>query len=865
MISSLEGDGKRVSSFRADVTGVFTAPLRAGTRCISILMHLSLSLSLSWRGWLSAEPSGRRGAAIRPGRGRRVGFPRALNGQRLASRLGGVVCVALGVLSLGSGSAVAAGGFALPDGRAWEMVSPVDKHGAAVEGLGSSILDAGLVQAAEGGSAIAYLANGSIVEGAVGNQAPSLSQVLSRRGVGGWSSQDIATPHESTVDIGGGRGEYDLFSPDLSVGLVGPKGETPLPPLEKGAEQTLYLRDDESGSYLPLVTAASVRPGSKIGGGLAFEGASSDLSHVVFLSPEALTESAEAVRGILGEPFRSFLYEWAGGRLQLVSLLPPNAEGTGPPPSPALAAAYIGFQSSLVSHAVSSDGSRVVWEATFAEAAYRHLYVRDVARGVSVQVDVVQPGAEGGQSEPVFQTASADGSLVFFTDSARLTVGSHASADGTYGVAEPDLYVFDVSSGVLRDLTSEGEGAPGEAAFVEGAVLGASEDGSYVYFAARGVLAEHAVSGANNLYVDHESGGVWEKPRFIADLTTSDIEGGLSAGERGVFAATGPAQNLVSRVSPDGRFVTFMSDASLTGYDNRDAVTGVPDEEVYLYEADTGRLVCASCDPSGARPVGVLDWEHVTGSTPLVDPDRTWNEATLAGNTPAWSWGGHSDSRTDYQSRFLGDSGRLFFNSPDGLVPGDVNGKEDVYEFEPAGVGGCVAGVTSASVVYSAADDGCVGLVSSGTSGDESAFMDASASGGDVFFLTSAQLVPQDVDGAFDVYDAHECTSVSPCTSPAVVSPPCSTAEGCRASGSGPVFGSPASESFAGAGNAPPPAVVPAAPRGLSRAQKLARALKACRKKPRGRRRVVCEAGARRAYVATTRRARGASSARTGR
>jgi hypothetical protein len=46
MISSFEGDGKRVSSLRTFVVRVVTAPLGAGTRCISVLMHLSLSLSL---------------------------------------------------------------------------------------------------------------------------------------------------------------------------------------------------------------------------------------------------------------------------------------------------------------------------------------------------------------------------------------------------------------------------------------------------------------------------------------------------------------------------------------------------------------------------------------------------------------------------------------------------------------------------------------------------------------------------------------------------------------------------------------------------------------------------------------------------
>jgi hypothetical protein len=33
------------------------------------------------------------------------------------------------------------------------------------------------------------------------------------------------------------------------------------------------------------------------------------------------------------------------------------------------------------------------------------------------------------------------------------------------------------------------------------------------------------------------------------------------------------------------------------------------------------------------------------------------------------------------------DGGRVFFNSDDGLVPKDVNGQEDVYEWEREGIG----------------------------------------------------------------------------------------------------------------------------------------------------------------------------------
>ncbi len=86
-------------------------------------------------------------------------------------------------------------------------------------------------------------------------------------------------------------------------------------------------------------------------------------------------------------------------------------------------------------------------------------------------------------------------------------------------------------------------------------------------------------------------------------------------------------------------------------------------------------------------------------------------------------------------------------------MPQASNGKEDVYEYEPEGVGSCT---------YSS---GCIGLISSGTSNQESAFLDASENGDDVFFMTSAQLVPADTDDAYDIYDAHVCSESSPCTS----------------------------------------------------------------------------------------------------
>ncbi len=183
----------------------------------------------------------------------------------------------------------------------------------------------------------------------------------------------------------------------------------------------------------------------------------------------------------------------------------------------------------------------------------------------------------------------------------------------------------------------------------------------------------------------------------------------------------------------------------------------------------------------------------------------------MAGSVPGWT--GEEAQGALYQSRYLSNSGRLFFDSPDALVPADVDGVENLYEYEPEGVGNCEGTVAGASQVYERQTGGCVGLISSGTSAQESVFLDASENGDDVFFMTTSQLVPQDLDSAYDVYDAHVCSVASPCSSSAVAVPPaCTTADSCRAAPvpQPAIFGPPPSATFSGTGNlapevAPPP------------------------------------------------------------
>src|SRR6185312_14617857 len=99
-----------------------------------------------------------------------------------------------------------------------------------------------------------------------------------------------------------------------------------------------------------------------------------------------------------------------------------------------------------------------------------------------------------------------------------------------------------------------------------------------------------------------------------------------------------------------------------------------------------------------------------------------------------------------YQSRYMDDQGRVFLNSVEALVPQDTNGKADVYEWEPSGVGGCTPAAETYSEAFSEGQGGCIALISSGKSDRAASFLDASADGNDVFFLTSGKLVPQDED-----------------------------------------------------------------------------------------------------------------------
>ena len=545
--------------------------------------------------------------------------------------------------------------FSLPDGRVWEMVSPVDKGGGAIAAP-EALFGGGDIQAAAAPASpsapIATYGAGTAFGDA--ESAPPGSQYLSRRSPAGWGTENVSTPLDSAAygDQPDGT-PYRVFSTDLSHALLFGgfpcRGElagclAPNPPLPgTGAPagyMAYYLRDSATGTLSSLLRLADVEHSALAPPALevSFAAASPDLGHVVLSSCASLTGDSSEVPGPPGrcDPAATNLYEWSAGGLRAVNLLP-GATTTSP-----------GASIAAPNGAVSSDGSRVYWTQG------GDLFLREGAQ--TVQVDEAQGG--GG----TFQTATPDGAVAFFTK------GGH-------------LYRFLAATKAATDITPAG-GVVG--------VLGASAGGDYVY------------------YQDGTALRQWHDGALATVAS-----GALAAAPSDYPPATGTA-----RVSDDGTHLLFLSSVELTGYDNLDAQTKQPDAEVYLYRspaAGGGSLTCVSCNPSGERPRG-----------PSTIPDVQANGSTKA-----------------YKPRVLtAGGGRVFFDSEDALVAHDTNSRPDVYQWEASGIGGCVR------------VPGCISLISSGRSPTGARFLDATAAGSDVFFLTEESLVNAD-PGSVDVYDAR--------------------------------------------------------------------------------------------------------------
>lgn len=764
---------------------------------------------------------------------------------------------ALALLALAAGPAAAAecGNEAireqqhaafLPECRAWELVSP---PGA----IPAYTFETGQLKATRASTATEGAYAGAVAWPAKypvpGNKVVA-KEFLSTRGSSGWTTF-AATP---TYSSGGIRYfecmPFVFLSPSLEAGVISANRETdsvsrgeeeycpttePYPLVSGEAEgvQNLFLRDNRSEpATYSLVNPAPMEGPPAIA---TFQDGSSTLSTVLFSEEAKLTPEAPA-----GED----LYDETGGELRLVSTLPSGTPIAGRVVGAAAhtvefegnANKAVGGQAegaAVITHAMSSDGSRVVFEAEGEgklylrvnatqpqsaiaaghETALNGEQCAEAAKACTIQLDASQASGPGGSA--AFLWANEAGTKFFFTDqaSAELTSDTQESSGA-------NLYEYKLpagaSTGTLTDLT------PVAKADVLGfSGLGESEEGKAIaYF-----VSEGALSGANpeghtptegkpNLYVLAE-GAV--APTFLATLSAARDTNDWAA------AADREATKLQARVSPNGAYIAFTTVRSIptlkrpAGYDNIDASTGEPDSEIYVYDHQTGQLACASCDPTGAPP-------H--GSTAL----RQGAPAAIAPGPY-------------YLQRSLLDDGTVIFDTAEPLLPSlDSNGVTDVYQYRA----------------------GALSLISGGASARPSSFVEASPDGRNIYFVTTQALSGRDTDNVLSLYDARKGGGFA---QPAA-SASCDEAAECQGMTTGPAaFAPPPSVSFAGLGNLKPPATEgkatqPTKGSGKARAERrrkaLRKALRRCRRIHRHNRhkRRVCTRLARKRYGAKAKGAR---------
>ena len=463
--------------------------------------------------------------------------------------------------------------LALPDCRAYEQASPVDKN--FTDALG----EADAVQSSPSGEAATFF---SIAPFPGVLSAASSPTYLSTRNGGEWSTQGLAPPADHPL-VGGSEGLTEGLTEDLAEALILVE-----PGLEAGMTPGVYsyLRDSATGAFRLL------------GPGIArLADATADDSRILF---EDTTK--ELVPGVRDENEVPYLYEWSGSRppgeeLSLAGVLPdgkaPVDGSVAGPGGPALGRSRGGATGEFYTqNTISEDGSRIF----FSDAETGRIYMREPEAARTVPVSA---------GPAYWRAATADGSEIFYTEG-------------------EDLYRFDVNKFEESKKPESEALAEAREALTSGVagVLGtlgiATKDGSYAYFVATGVLVgdentnkEKAKEGKANLYEWHDGETI-----FIAQLGTEDLYDEYNW--RGFYKPNpdvGPdAGEKSSRVTPDGKMVLFTSQGRLTSYDN----TG--QGELYLYEAASGKLTCVSCDPSGAPATGEA---YLAGNPSIVAaPER---------------------------------------------------------------------------------------------------------------------------------------------------------------------------------------------------------------------------------------------------
>lgn len=359
----------------------------------------------------------------------------------------------------------------LPDCRAYEQASPVEKDGNDVLG------ELGFVRAADDGDGITFMSTSGIPGG---EGAQTLPTYLASRGEGGagWSSQGILPP--ATFGSGAGlRGWLPNLSETFAVAVRQGEGST---------ESALFARRTSPAGPPSPITPYAKRAEP------TYAGASADGSEVAF---EAEADLGTIPAGLDGKP-NVYTSDRETNSLHLASVLNSASETEEVLPSGAVAGPYAWMEQKVSKGgaargyylqeegAVSADGS-LFFTAVGSGRLFRRLHPSQpqspmegtkclnpaLACTIELSASTRTELDSGGAQPAAFHAASIDGSTAYFTSSEELTNSART------GPQQPPAQVD------RADLNAPDPDATKEEGFIAAHAVGlaTSPDGEYLYWA----------------------------------------------------------------------------------------------------------------------------------------------------------------------------------------------------------------------------------------------------------------------------------------------------------------------------------------------------------------------------------------------
>ncbi|HEV3093612.1 MAG TPA: hypothetical protein VGY30_03760 [Solirubrobacteraceae bacterium] len=526
-------------------------------------------------------------------------------------------------------AAFRAGGLSegLPDCRAYEKVSPLDKNGSDIGGRGFYA-----TRASVDGDRASFIASTGFGD-TTGSGANGSVTYIASRGSNGWSFNAVTPPSPLTsVQTLENTTVFEGFSSDLQSALV--YGFQLVGGASGTGSENFYHEDLANGG---LETATLNTSGSpvclepKCWDGTLAGYASNDVSVITFQTREKITP--EKTTGMT-------LYAWEHGAVHVAGVLPDGSLPAGGSESAGGAGGYGAYAPVAANDSVSSDGSRILFVSPVEGSGSRQLYMRKKGTStVWLSRPWISPSVE---PEGVkLQAASPDGTKVLFTSRTPL-LGSDPNN------AEVGLYLY----------TDTAENAESEAKLTFIARLDVRTSNPSEKEA--GVTAMNG--DASHIYIANPtpSPGLPEKGEYLWDNgTLHHILNTPIVPEQALSRGLQPGEPQVDevRVSADGRRLAFLSAALANPAPGQDSGGN---QAMYLYDEGTEKVRCVSCPPNGA---------------PMTAPVYTEPEALLPGLVAPQGY--------PFAPRWFSSDGRfVFFSSKDALVPQDTNGLADVYEYD---------------------------------------------------------------------------------------------------------------------------------------------------------------------------------------